>query len=264
MSDYLNHLVTRHLGLADTIQPEIAPRFAPPAAMIAPVHAAPPDVAEAYDSRRAASSIVSTRAPVIAPHDSYPRDSRSGTIAPLASVEPPESLREAATDQTDEPPRRAQTPTGNAAPTVESPIPVQPARDDSPGDPVAATIRAAPFPQPQNVVRPDVDVLERDQESYGGAERAQRRSATADEPRENPMGGAVVPRGIVRAPDAQPSASEARSATQMPEAAPTIRVTIGRIEVRAVTPPTPAPQRSASAPRVSLDDYLRGRNGGGR
>jgi hypothetical protein len=43
-----------------------------------------------------------------------------------------------------------------------------------------------------------------------------------------------------------------------------IRVTIGRIEVRATTPPTPIPQQRAkqSAPRLSLDDYLRSRNGG--
>ena len=51
-----------------------------------------------------------------------------------------------------------------------------------------------------------------------------------------------------------------------PEApAPTIRVAIGRIEVRAITPP-PAPptQRTAPArpgPALSLDDYLKQRNG---
>jgi hypothetical protein len=47
--------------------------------------------------------------------------------------------------------------------------------------------------------------------------------------------------------------------------APTIRVSIGRIEVRAITPP-PAPpvQRARSArpgPELSLDDYLKQRNG---
>jgi hypothetical protein len=45
-------------------------------------------------------------------------------------------------------------------------------------------------------------------------------------------------------------------------AAPEIRVTIGRIEVRAITPP--AVSQSPAAPRtpkISLDDYLRSRNG---
>lgn len=45
---------------------------------------------------------------------------------------------------------------------------------------------------------------------------------------------------------------------------PTIRVSIGRIEVRAVQPPAiqPAQPISPPAPKLSLDDYLRRRNGG--
>jgi len=44
---------------------------------------------------------------------------------------------------------------------------------------------------------------------------------------------------------------------------PTIRVTIGRIEVRAVSPPAPPPRQTKQpAPKMSLDDYLRSRNGG--
>ncbi len=49
-------------------------------------------------------------------------------------------------------------------------------------------------------------------------------------------------------------------------AAPTIRVTIGRIDVRAVTPAppaAPAPMRTQRAmPALSLEDYLKQRNGG--
>lgn len=48
------------------------------------------------------------------------------------------------------------------------------------------------------------------------------------------------------------------------EAAPVIEVTIGRIEVRAVTPPAP-PQptrRRQEPPKMSLDDYLRSHGGG--
>lgn len=45
--------------------------------------------------------------------------------------------------------------------------------------------------------------------------------------------------------------------------APTIHVTIGRIDVRAVTPPSPglAPRARARAPLQSLDEYLTQRNG---
>jgi len=45
---------------------------------------------------------------------------------------------------------------------------------------------------------------------------------------------------------------------------PVIKVTIGRIEVRAVTPPAPIPQQHVKQPSpvLSLDEYLRLRNGG--
>lgn len=47
--------------------------------------------------------------------------------------------------------------------------------------------------------------------------------------------------------------------------APKIRVTIGRIDVRAVSPPQPPAQETApAAPRMSLDDYLKSSNGGRR
>lgn len=50
-------------------------------------------------------------------------------------------------------------------------------------------------------------------------------------------------------------------------AGPTIRVTIGRIDVRAAQPavgPAPAAAPRPAAPRTSLDDYLRERSKGGR
>jgi hypothetical protein len=47
-------------------------------------------------------------------------------------------------------------------------------------------------------------------------------------------------------------------------APPPIEVTIGRVEIRAVAPAAPAPQRArAAGPRLTLDDYLRSRGGGG-
>jgi hypothetical protein len=53
-----------------------------------------------------------------------------------------------------------------------------------------------------------------------------------------------------------------------PTATPTIQISIGTVEIRAVTPaPTAAPQRSAERrgnPRLSLEEYLRQRNEGRR
>jgi hypothetical protein len=48
---------------------------------------------------------------------------------------------------------------------------------------------------------------------------------------------------------------------QAPE--PTIRVTIGRIEVRATAPaPPPAPAARPTGPRLTLEEYMRRRNEG--
>ena len=69
--------------------------------------------------------------------------------------------------------------------------------------------------------------------------------------------------GVTAAPGpATPPISGVRSEAA-PAARPTVQVTIGRIEVRAVPPPPASPaRREPAGPRVSLDDYLRERNGG--
>jgi hypothetical protein len=57
-------------------------------------------------------------------------------------------------------------------------------------------------------------------------------------------------------------AAVARARAQEP--APTIRITIGRVEVRAVMPAQPAPRAAAAQrqPALSLDEYLKQRSGG--
>ena len=70
-------------------------------------------------------------------------------------------------------------------------------------------------------------------------------------------------------PQSQRVTTSERSAAPTTEAAssaPTIRVTIGRIDVRAVTPPPPAPRPKPirAGPTLSLDDYTRQRKGGER
>ncbi len=64
--------------------------------------------------------------------------------------------------------------------------------------------------------------------------------------------------------------SRVESLVTMPSAVrtnPTIRVTIGRVEVKAIMPPAPPvrpPSASRHAPRLSLEDYLKRRNRGER
>lgn len=80
----------------------------------------------------------------------------------------------------------------------------------------------------------------------------------------------LVPRSALREESAlpglavpSPRAPSAETGTA-PAAEPVIRVTIGRIEVRAAAPaPPPAPAPRPAGPRLSLEDYLR-RRGEGR
>ena len=79
----------------------------------------------------------------------------------------------------------------------------------------------------------------------------------------------VRPFDEVRLVPAQPStpnspAAAAREVSAQTQPPPTIEVSIGRIEVRAVTPPAPPvqPRQRQAPPKMSLDDYLRAQSGG--
>lgn len=62
---------------------------------------------------------------------------------------------------------------------------------------------------------------------------------------------------------AEPETTHAASEEAMPT--PTIKITIGRIEVRAIASPAQVQKRAETpAPRLTLADYLKQRGGGGR
>ena len=71
------------------------------------------------------------------------------------------------------------------------------------------------------------------------------------------------PQVIQRVEPATPPPLPPVPARPQSEPAPSIRVTIGRIEVRAAMPPErPTSRLKAQAPTLSLDEYLKQRNGG--
>jgi hypothetical protein len=83
-------------------------------------------------------------------------------------------------------------------------------------------------------------------------------------PKANPLEAARQPpvRGVLKPPE-MPTEVPAPARAAREEPAPSIRVTIGRIEVRAIMPAPPAASAPASpAPRLSLDEYLRRQSGG--
>ncbi|RKH49017.1 hypothetical protein D7Y23_18330 [Corallococcus sp. AB050B] len=101
-----------------------------------------------------------------------------------------------------------------------------------------------------------------------GAEPASSRGGVRARGAEAPERGAEFP-AAARVPSFPVQAERGGSAHGVPAPesapAPVVQVTIGRIEVRAVTPPAPArPAPARTSPSLSLDEYLRRRNGGGR
>ncbi|PXF58911.1 MAG: hypothetical protein C4B59_12540 [Candidatus Methanogaster sp.] len=95
--------------------------------------------------------------------------------------------------------------------------------------------------------------------SPGDGETYQPHRVTAERNRESTREPAIQPitiEQIVLPDKTQPRASE-------PAEPAAIRVTIGRVEVRATTPPQPpAPRTRPPGPALTLDDYLKKRNGG--
>jgi hypothetical protein len=75
-----------------------------------------------------------------------------------------------------------------------------------------------------------------------------------------------MPTQAVVCPNVVPFQEPARSLPEPPPSPPTVRVTIGRVEVRAVQPPPPPPSAAPvqQGPALSLDEYLKQRNEGQR
>lgn len=82
-----------------------------------------------------------------------------------------------------------------------------------------------------------------------------------------PLTPAIQPRPVSPAPPRiKPALPHAfgEPSNPRPAEAPTIQVTIGRIEVRATPPVAPVPKPRPASPKLSLDDYLCQRNEGKR
>ena len=126
----------------------------------------------------------------------------------------------------------------------------EPARS---GEPAAVTTRAvagepAPIsaaPPPPPPISPLIEVSSRERPSSSEQPSARERSSAR--PPAPPVRGRLDER-----------------VPETPAEPPSIRVTIGRVEVRAVTPPPPAEPPPPAKPRISLDDYLRSHRGRSR
>ncbi|HEY0737935.1 MAG TPA: hypothetical protein VGD69_23660 [Herpetosiphonaceae bacterium] len=303
MPDFFTRLAERTLGVANTIQPVVPSLFAPGAPLIdghaegrqeltieeqAPQSesAAPPQAIDAFVERREtpaqtqhAESIV-MRQPTAPPAPTVERvrppqpqinpatRAEPNNVAPPAEahqmIEPsaaPSTRSESTTPQRSEPTsptaRREQPAqllsTPDTLPSVQA-SPQHPASEPRPPH-TTPSARSLVAEQPLDLDSPGRSTSSVPIADERQAQSVERRAASTQTERP-----ALVPREPLL--PLLPPTSRAPEPSG-PQPAPQIHVSIGRIEVRAVTPqPAEQPKpRPAPTPRMSLDDYLRSQNG---
>ena len=193
---------------------------------------------------------------------SHGLDNSANTVRPITSTIRRENLVEQseldADPRTEVQPRQPQ-PTGPGQSDTGW-LPAQMAKHQSSGMSLApptgsqAVVPAVLMSTPHGPVAADPPVLMSTPHS----------SVAADPPATGPALATLEPQTLA------PVMTRPSEPAQAEPVRPTIRVTIGRIEVRAVTPPprpqpvTQATPRSRYRPKLSLQDYLAQRHGGGR
>jgi hypothetical protein len=269
MSDFLGNLAARSLGREQVLRPRLAARFEPPAGSamtplvevvdevteVSPAPHAdrrPPPMAKSVAHRpdalpasaaaplpqspQLAPSPRPIQVPVSPPATAVPATTITMTVerptTPVPTVSPlPLPAIRTTPLQTPTPPRDAVRPAVRAVTDSKSeslpivPLPV--ARHDTIGPPhvpMDVGPRQTPAEPPPRMIEPLAP------------------------PKAAPV-VATMPSKSVR--DDEPLPAQAASSP------PTIRVTIGRVEVRAVTSPAPAVPTPTAVPMMSLEEYLR-------
>ena len=234
MSDFPSNLVARALGRAPTVQPRLPSLFE-----------SSPGGPELADSEAEATEVptparaTSTEVPAALP-----------SVPATAPVSPDSS-----------PPL---TPSRRWSEAQRAP-------SLSPAQPQSSLRLAPPSSEPAVVAPPPPPARRQDAGATAGSPEpvlTGRRPADAQQIQPS---AALVPALLSPQPHAsvrEPPHAERAAASKLPHApqnagTPTIRVTIGRIEVRLVTPARPvSSSASPRKPMLSLEDYLRARNRG--
>lgn len=296
MSDYLSNLAARSLKQAEVVQPRPASRFAPSPHLKGWPSAERRADLEIVDQEQA---LEADGGPTTPPLQSYDQrlECRLATVSQpvvepmLPTSQPrrqptpilPVERREIESVVSPAPPSQLQPPV-QAGPGPISPIervvvdrvstapsPPLPAervvieRIGMPAPHPLSVTRADPLAQHPPVLAPLAEEVEIERviTSAPATPAVIIHQSPPNLPAVRPVsaGGVIAQPQVVSAPRREPAQPD----PVRPEPAPVIQVTIGRIEVRA-TPPATRPARSArtTPPVMSLEEYLRGRNGGSR
>jgi hypothetical protein len=232
MADYLSRLVERAIGAVPLARPVIASRFA-----LAPALAADARPGRSFEeSEREVSVEVTPRpipqAPTVERAHTLRRpleqpDSRAWHTAhpPGPEADEPRGAEEAPGRDRLRPPDEW---TSDAAQTRRDTAAAERAMPSEPTRTPVVAVQAAPLQRLESTLEAPVP------EAHGGTPTA--------------------------------PAAERRASHAAPPSAPTISVTIGRVDVRAIAdaPPLAAPRPRVAPPSLTLDEYLRRRDAGGR
>lgn len=285
MSHFLQRLARRALGNAPGVQPRIPSRFEDGGGAMAAI--------EVREAVRATEQPPALR-PVVGTRPEPERRRPTGSAPEPASPSRPRPRRDDEGSTPTGPPPRG-TPRAHAAPgpepsskaetsrhpetptrrpeTVSGPRPAVPHRhprapssetrlDTAPSpEPQVARGAAPPESPPSVTVRPTaVRVENRERRNPPSPRPGESESPSAQRasirPRVDVETSLPVSRGERR--------NGSRQRTQDTPAEPAVRVTIGRVEVRAIQPASPPAPRRLPEPRLTLEDYLRQRREGRR
>ena len=295
MSDYLTRLIERSVGLPPQIEPRIAPIHAPSTQMLSE----PVETSAAFESgpgARIETSLQDTPPGVaVNTGGAKPAVSRAENPPPRSSTPLSQSRAEFPVEKKDDRPdpiesrpkaRSRQTPSASRPEAVN----ITGAQPPAP-PPLSRATRTVSKEKNQIVVQPEVV-------NHVNPATAPAVSSSQPSPKEPPaihVSRPAPPASHLETSPPTPSPNLVRTKTVLkdknqiviqadlsspfkpsatpavlllqpsPKEPPAIHVRIGRIELRAIMPAAqvkPPPERSA--PKMSLDDYLRSRNGGHR
>ena len=274
--DFFTRLAERTLGIALLAQPVIAPAFAPEPGVSTATGDGFFEWAEA--SQVSAEPAPSGAAAIPSPAGESLRPvsgADSSVLVPAARIQPegmsarPERTGRLTASRPDSPETPASPATFPLQTTASSQVP---SLGDGPLEDRGHTlsvrsssVEQAAFAQtrePARLLVPKMRLAEQPEERGEPIDERQARLLVPDRTR-NP--GLAIPfeaaNNSARRESLQPAQADLTNleASHQP---PTIRITIGRVEVRAVQAPPTAPARPAPrpAPALSLADYLKGRN----
>jgi hypothetical protein len=251
MSDYLSYVAARSLNLTTVVQPRLASLFEP---LPNSIHT--PDLP---------SELVETSAIERIAESAEPPSSKTTVPSPTVALPPPSPLTNApvsATSLPSTPPTSTPTPSvitpstsGPSPPAAEALAPKMAASNSFP----PATEISRSYQEPveyASLVQPQPAIV------HLSATQSSRLTISPSEPKSSLEPRSLVPtRPVIQPPIAALPKPPFSPPVVKPSTPPTIQVSIGRIDVRAIATPTP-PRRTStpSQPKLSLEEYLRSRS----